>query len=234
MNNYHHPAGGSDDSLDRGQNDGYLSPDSFTNGNGSPSPGSAANGSRSPSPGSFREHRGGGFDAPGPLPGRPAPVPVGGASDSETVRLLWELVETQKKSLRAARLSLGLCLVTLAAVIFAVPIALRTVQRVNAAMSTMTSMAQAVEAVAEDAGKAASRIGNALDGGGLSDALSHLTEGLSGESLADSVRNFQEGMVTFRAAMDKLNSIDFDALNQAVQDLSGMAAPFRQFSGLFG
>ena len=226
MNNYHHPAGGSDDSLDRGQNDGYLSPDSFTNGNGSPSPGS------------FREHRGGGFDAPGPLPGRPAPVPVGGASDSETARLLRELVETQKKSLRTARLSLALCLVTLAAVIFAVPMALRTVQRMNATMSTMASMARAVEAVAEDAGKAASRIGDALDGGmdggGLSGALSHLTEGLSGESLADSVRNFQEGMVTFRAAMDKLNSIDFDALNQAVQDLSGMAAPFRQFSGLFG
>ena len=41
------------------------------------------------------------------------------------------------------------------------------------------------------------------------------------------------GQQSLEQSMDKLNSIDFDTLNQAIQDLSNVIQPLARLSGMF-
>lgn len=151
--------------------------------------------------------------------------PQGGISgsgmDSET-DLLRELIAVQKKSLRASRLALSLCVLALLVLGAVLPSAVGTMRRVDASMKKLDAISQNVESVVGRAEEAMTRIGDVLSAAG------------DGASLSDSMESLREGMSSFQEVMGKLNSIDFAALNQAVSDLSNAAAPLRQFSGLFG
>ena len=145
----------------------------------------------------------------------------GNGTESENALLL-ELIAIQKKSLRASRLALFLCVVLLLVLSAVLPAALGTMRQMDASMKKLDTISRSVESIIGRAEEAMTQIGSILSAAG------------DGTNLSNSMESFQDGMLSFQEVMGKLNSIDFDALNQAISDFSNAAAPLRQFSGLFG
>ena len=69
------------------------------------------------------------------------------------------------------------------------------------------------------------------------DNLESTTQQLAALDLAQMVANVDtlvvSGQQSLEQSMDKLNSIDFDTLNQAIQDLSNVIQPLARLSGMF-
>ena len=67
--------------------------------------------------------------------------------------------------------------------------------------------------------------------------LESTTQQLAALDLAQMVANVDtlvvSGQQSLEQSMDKLNSIDFDTLNQAIQDLSNVIQPLARLSGMF-
>ena len=67
--------------------------------------------------------------------------------------------------------------------------------------------------------------------------LESTTQQLAELDLAQMVANVDalavSGQQSLEQSMDKLNSIDFDALNQAIQDLASVIQPLSRLSGMF-
>ena len=67
--------------------------------------------------------------------------------------------------------------------------------------------------------------------------LTEVTDQLAGMDLGTMVKNVDELVVTSQAgveqAMNTLNSIDFDTLNQAIEDLANVIEPLAKFFNIF-
>jgi len=67
--------------------------------------------------------------------------------------------------------------------------------------------------------------------------LTEVTDQLAGMDLGAMVENVDELVITSQAgveqAMNTLNSIDFDTLNQAIEDLSNVIEPLAKFFNIF-
>ena len=67
--------------------------------------------------------------------------------------------------------------------------------------------------------------------------LAEVTDQLAGMDLGAMVENVDELVITSQAgveqAMDTLNAIDFDTLNQAIEDLFNMIEPLAKFFNIF-
>lgn len=67
--------------------------------------------------------------------------------------------------------------------------------------------------------------------------LAEVTDQLAGMDLGAMVENVDELVITSQAgveqAMDTLNAIDFDTLNQAIEDLSNVIEPLAKFFNIF-
>ena len=67
--------------------------------------------------------------------------------------------------------------------------------------------------------------------------LTEVTDQLAGMDLGTMVENVDELVVTSQAgveqAMQQLNTIDFDTLNQAIEDLSAVIEPLAKFFNIF-
>jgi len=67
--------------------------------------------------------------------------------------------------------------------------------------------------------------------------LAEVTDQLAGMDLGTMVENVDELVVTSQAgveqAMNTLNAIDFDTLNQAIEDLSNVIEPLAKFFNIF-
>lgn len=67
--------------------------------------------------------------------------------------------------------------------------------------------------------------------------LAEVTDQLAGMDLGAMVENVDELVITSQAgveqALDTLNAIDFDTLNQAIEDLSNVIEPLAKFFNIF-
>lgn len=67
--------------------------------------------------------------------------------------------------------------------------------------------------------------------------LEIVTDQLAGMDLGSMVKNVDELVTTSQAGvketMDKLNTIDFDTLNKAIDDLAAVVQPLAKFFGVF-
>lgn len=130
--------------------------------------------------------------------------------------LLRQILEEDKKEVkyakRAAFFMMGLFLIFLVAAIVIVPKVIDTLSNVNAAVISAGETLESADEALENINKMSDSIT------GTSEQMnSMLTE--NAESLTD--------------AVEKMNNIDFEGLNSAIQDLQDAVGPFASFMNRF-
>ena len=130
--------------------------------------------------------------------------------NKEIIELLKKLDESSQKRVRLGRI---LCVLALVAALFC-----------GATFAVVFSLVPQVETVLTQLQPV---LGN----------LEQTSQQLAALDLAQMVANVDtlvvSGQQSLEQTMDKLNSIDFDTLNQAIQDQSNVIQPLARLSGMF-
>lgn len=145
-------------------------------------------------------------------------------------RTLEELLRYQKKEAARARISMLTGLVMAAALVLAlalvVPRTLSTLDHVEGSLAE-------VDAKVAEAGEMMTEIGGIVDG------VSTMVEGAGGmvEDVGDMVTNtntlLEQNTGNLTEAIAKLNGVDFDTLNQAIEDLADAVEPLGRLGRMF-
>ena len=135
--------------------------------------------------------------------------------DDKKIEILIELQKPNKKNLLYQRISAGLMLIFVVAILILVPNIISTLTMVKTTLASVNEAITLIEEAMESVDT-------------LADEASTTMESI--QTLADEGVTAIEGMDD---ALEKINEMDMDTLNNAIKDLSDVVEPMADFFNIF-
>lgn len=133
-------------------------------------------------------------------------------NNEELLEYVKKIEKLNKKRLFYTRIATALLAVLVVAMLIILPTVYKTLNNANNAITTATETLEEASAVIEDMTKTMDT---------FEEAMSSVTK-----LVDDSAESLQ-------AAFDNINSIDFEGLNSAIEDLGNVVEPLSKFFGAF-